>query len=144
MQESKRTAPHFYVMLDVDMSEAIRLRRHCLDTLGWERPPTFTDFIVAACARALRADPMPSSDWRMGIAQATTVNIGSRWDSRTVDVPVIQEADRSSPGAVVSSGSRGAARNGLLGLISGEEHGFKDLGMHGVDAFIAIVDPRIR
>ena len=112
MQESKRTAPHFYVMLDVDMSEAVRLRRHCVDKLGWERPPTFTDFIVAACARALRADS--DANVRLedgGLRRRATVDIGLAVGLEDgLTVPVIQEADTARiPGAVVpSTSSRGA------------------------------------
>lgn len=147
MQESKRTAPHFYVMLDIDMSEAVRLRRHCVDTLGWERPPTFTDFIVAACARALRADS--DANVRLedgGLRRRATVDIGIAVGLEDgLTVPVIQEADRLELQALSSQARAAAerARNGRLleSDLAEKSMVVSNLGMHGVDAFIAIVDP---
>ncbi len=147
MQESKRTIPHFYVMVDVDMGEAVRLRRHCVDTLAWERPPTFTDLIVAACARALRADP--DANVRLedgGLRRRTTVDIGIAVGLEDgLVVPVIQDADRIELQAL-SLQARAAAERARSGRLLESDLAEKsmvvsNLGMHGVDAFIAIVDP---
>jgi len=146
MQASKRTVPHFYVMVDVDMSEAVRLRRHCVDALGWIRPPTFTDLIVAACAHALRA--CPDANVRLeneGLRTRTTVDIGIAvgFEERLV-VPVIQEADQLELEAL-SSQARASAERARSGRLLGSDLAERsmvvsNLGMHGVDAFIAIVD----
>jgi pyruvate dehydrogenase E2 component (dihydrolipoamide acetyltransferase) len=147
MQESKRTVPHFYVMSDVDMSEAVRLRRHCVDTLGWERPPTFTDLIVAACAHALRTDS--DANVRLeegGLRRRATVDIGIAVGLEDgLVVPVIREADRLELQAL-SFQARAAAERARSGRLLESDLTEKsmvvsNLGMHGVDAFIAIVDP---
>lgn len=147
MQESKRTVPHFYVMLDVDMSESVRLRRYCVDTLGWERPPTFTDLIVAACARALRADSNANVALEDGgLRRRATVDIGIAVGLEDgLIVPVIQEADRLEL-RVLASQARAAAERARTGRLLESDLAERsmvvsNLGMHGVDAFIAIVDP---
>lgn len=146
MQASKQTVPHFYLMVDVDMSEAVRLRSHCVDTLGWAKPPTFTDLIVAACARALRS--CPDANVRLeseGLRRRTTADIGIAVGfEEGLVVPVIQEADQLELEAL-SSQSRAAAERARSGHLLGSDLAERsmvvsNLGMHGVDAFIAIVD----
>jgi pyruvate dehydrogenase E2 component (dihydrolipoamide acetyltransferase) len=146
MQASKQTVPHFYVMVDVDMSEAVQLRRHCVDELRWPRAPTFTDLVVAACARALRA--CPEANVRLedqGLRRRTTVDIGIAVGFEDgLIVPVIQEADRL-PLETLSSEARASAERARNGRLLGSDLAERsmvvsNLGMHGVDAFIAIVD----
>jgi pyruvate dehydrogenase E2 component (dihydrolipoamide acetyltransferase) len=146
MQESKRTVPHFYVMVDVDMGEAVRLRSRCVDELGWEKPPTFTDLIVAACARALRASP--DTNVRLedgGLRRRASVDIGIAVGfEEGLVVPVIQEADKLTLQAL-SSAARAAAERARSGRLLGSDLAERsmvvsNLGMHGVDVFIAIVD----
>jgi len=146
MQASKQTVPHFYVMVDVDMSEAVRLRLHCVDVLGWARAPTFTDLIVAACARALRT--CPEANVRLegeGLRRHTTSDVGIAVGfEEGLVVPVIQEADQLEL-EELSNRAREAAERARGGRLLGSDLAERsmvvsNLGMHGVDAFVAIVD----
>jgi pyruvate dehydrogenase E2 component (dihydrolipoamide acetyltransferase) len=147
MQASKQTVPHFYVLVDVDMGEAVRLRSHCVDELGWERAPTFTDLIVAACAHALRERPDVNVKLDgAGLRRRTTVDIGIAVGlEEGLIVPVVENVDRLDLRALSESAGRAAARarsGRLLGSDLAERSlVVSNLGMHGVDAFIAIVDP---
>jgi pyruvate dehydrogenase E2 component (dihydrolipoamide acetyltransferase) len=146
MQHSKQTVPHFYVMADADMSEAVRLREHCTETLGWERPPTYTDLIVAACAKALAS--LPELNVRLredGLERRTTIDIGVAvgLDDGLI-VPVLQSVDRL-PLQTLSTNARDAAERARAGRLIASDVAERsmvvsNLGMHGVDAFIAIVD----
>ena len=146
MQASKQAIPHFYVLVDVDMSEAVRLRRHCVDALDWAKPPTFTDLIVVACARALRS--CPEANVRLekeGLRRRTTADIGIAVGLEDgLVVPVIQEADQlelEELSAVARASAERARSGRLLGSDLAERSMVvSNLGMHGVDAFIAIVD----
>jgi pyruvate dehydrogenase E2 component (dihydrolipoamide acetyltransferase) len=146
MQASKQTVPHFYVLVDVDMSEAVRLRRHCLDTLGWERAPTFTDLIVVACARSLRECPdvnVKLDDG--GLRRRMTVDIGIAVGfEEGLIVPVVKDVDQLEL-RTLSVATREAAERARSGRLLGSDLAERslvvsNLGMHGVDAFIAIVD----
>jgi pyruvate dehydrogenase E2 component (dihydrolipoamide acetyltransferase) len=146
MQASKQTVPHFYVLADVDMSEAVRLRAHCVDALGWERPPTFTDLIVVACARALGERPdvnVKLSDG--GIRRRSSIDIGIAVGlEEGLIVPVLKDVDQLELQAV-SVATRAAAERARSGRLIGSDVAERslvvsNLGMHGVDAFIAIVD----
>ncbi len=146
MQASKQTVPHFYVLAEVDMSEAVRLRAECVDTLGWERAPTFTDLIVVACARALGERPevnVKLSDG--GIRRRSSIDIGIAVGLEDgLIVPVLNDVDQLELQAV-SVATRAAAERARSGRLLGSDVTERslvvsNLGMHGVDAFIAIVD----
>jgi pyruvate dehydrogenase E2 component (dihydrolipoamide acetyltransferase) len=146
MQESKRTVPHFYVLVDVDMGEAVRLRSHCADTLGWSRPPTFTDLIIAACARGLAERPEVNVLLEgEGMRRRTSIDIGIAVGFEDgLIVPVLQNADRLEL-QELSSAAQAAAERARSGRLLGSDLGERsmvvsNLGMYGVDAFIAIVD----
>jgi pyruvate dehydrogenase E2 component (dihydrolipoamide acetyltransferase) len=146
MQDSKQTVPHFYVMVDVDMNEAVRLRRHCTETLGWERPPTYTDLVVAACAQALRE--LPDLNVRLEgerLRRRATVDVGIAVGLEDgLIVPVLDGVDRL-PLRTLSERAREAVERARSGRLQVSDLGersmvISNLGMHGVDAFIAIVD----
>ncbi|NJM42139.1 MAG: hypothetical protein HC853_15995, partial [Anaerolineae bacterium] len=74
---SKRNAPHFYLLVDVDMKQAERLRHYCQKALGWERKPTINDVILRAAALALRATPEVNVSCRgESYVQYDEVNLG--------------------------------------------------------------------
>ena len=56
MSESARTIPHFYVTMSVDM-EAVAAWREAHAGEGGEKA-SYNDFVVAACAAALREEPV--------------------------------------------------------------------------------------
>jgi pyruvate dehydrogenase E2 component (dihydrolipoamide acetyltransferase) len=146
MQDSKQTVPHFYVMADVDMSDAVRLREHSTDALGWQRPPTYTDLIVAACARAFR--DVPDLNVRLdgdGLRRRATIDIGIAVGSEEgLIVPVLERVDRLGLRTLSTRTREAVARARAGRLLASDliERSMvvSNLGMHGVDAFIAIVD----
>jgi pyruvate dehydrogenase E2 component (dihydrolipoamide acetyltransferase) len=147
MTASKQTVPHFYLMADVDMTQAQRLRTHCRQTLGWERVPTYTDILVRACALALAALPevnLVYSD--EGLIERQTVDIGVAVGTEGgLIVPVVSRADglslRETSERIHGLAER--ARQGRMreGDLSPKSMVVSNLGMQGVDAFIAIIDP---
>ncbi len=146
MQESKRTVPHFYVLVEVDMGEAVRLRSHCAETLGWPKPPTFTDLIIAACARALRERPEVNVLLEdEGVRRRRSIDVGMAVGFEDgLIVPVLQNVDGLEL-QELSSAAQAAAERARSGRLLGSDLGERsmvvsNLGMHGVDAFIAIVD----
>ena len=59
--ESKFTAPHFYVTVEIDMDAAVDLREQ-LQRLE-EAKVSFNDLVVKACAKALTRFPMVNASW---------------------------------------------------------------------------------
>ena len=145
-QTSKQTVPHFYLMVDADMTEAQRLRVCLREQAGWERAPTYTDLMVRACALAVSNLPEVNVAYTdAGLTRRTTIDIGI---AVSVDdgllVPVLVECDRLSLREISSEVRRLAeqARAGRMLLPSGLHKSLvvSNLGMYGVDAFAAIID----
>lgn len=146
MSASKQTVPHFYLMVDVDMTEANRLRDYCVG-LGWERPPTYTDILTRACALSIAEMPSVNCSYAEGggVVQRERVGIGV---AVAVDegliVPTLPDADQQNLQST-SENLRGLAQRARAGRLKPADLGEKsmvisNLGMYGVDAFIAIID----
>jgi pyruvate dehydrogenase E2 component (dihydrolipoamide acetyltransferase) len=147
MQASKQTVPHFYVTVDANMAQAQRLRTHCVDELGWEQPPTYTDILVQACALALAAMPNLNAAYSPeGALPRPSADIGVAvgLDDGLV-VPVLAGADQLSL-SETSRRLKQMIERARQGSLTQSDLGPKsmvvsNLGIYGVDAFIAIIDP---
>jgi pyruvate dehydrogenase E2 component (dihydrolipoamide acetyltransferase) len=146
MLESKRGVPHFYLLADVDMSEVQGLRSSCLTQLGWSRPPSITEFVVAASARALAAFPAVNVSYtEPGLIRRRQANVGIAVAvEEGLLVPVVHGADRLDL-AELSERTRELAVRAREGRLREADVGDRsivvsNLGMEGVDAFIAIID----
>lgn len=146
MAQSKQTAPHFYLSVDVDMTEVNRKRAEW-KAQGGEIVPSINDFIVRACAQALTACPsLNSKITERGVELLSDFNIGIAvaLDDGLV-VPVIRNADRLSLKELASQSralAERAQRKKLFPLdYEGGTFTVSNLGMLGVDHFIAIINP---
>jgi pyruvate dehydrogenase E2 component (dihydrolipoamide acetyltransferase) len=146
MAASKQQVPHFYLMAEVDMTQVQALRRHCTDALGWEKAPTYTDILVRACALALRALPQVNRSFHaQGILSHEAINIGLAVSTdEGLVVPTLVNADRASLREVSANVRALAKRAREMRLrpadLSSKSLSISNLGMHRVDAFIAIID----
>ncbi|MEX0928238.1 MAG: dihydrolipoamide acetyltransferase family protein, partial [Balneolales bacterium] len=61
LAESKFGSPHFYETIDIDMKKAVEARTSI--NAGGEVKISFNDFVVKACAMALRMHPKVNSSW---------------------------------------------------------------------------------
>jgi pyruvate dehydrogenase E2 component (dihydrolipoamide acetyltransferase) len=146
MQASKQTVPHFYLMLDVDMSAAQSLRTYCREVLRWERAPTYTDLMVRACGLALRAVPaMNMSYVDEQLVRHRTANIGIAVSTEDgLLVPVLSNADTMAlqdvSAQVRDITERARQRRLTASDLSAKSMVVSNLGMYGIDAFVAIID----
>lgn len=146
MVASKQQVPHFYLMVDVDMTHVNQLRLYCQQVAGWERPPTYTDIFVRACALTLADMPSVNCSFHPdGLVQHEHIAIGVATNTDAgLLVPVIANADRLSL-KHVSAAVHDVARRAREGRLKPGDTGPKsmvvsNLGMYGIDAFIAIID----
>jgi len=109
--------------------------------------PGFTDYVLAAAARALRAHPIVNSQVTDdGIALLPDVHVGLAvaLDEGLV-VPVVRNADRIDLVTLAQETKRlaTAARSGSLALgdLEGGTFSVSALGMFGVDAFTPVINP---
>ena len=146
MAQSKRTAPHFYLGIDVDMTEVNRKRAE------WKEQkaavvPSINDFIVWACAKALKQFPSLNSTLTEGGVELWSdihIGIAVALDEGLM-VPVIRNADHLSLEELARQSRSLAERAQGKKLFPLDYEGatftVSNLGMFGVDDFIAIINP---
>ena len=109
--------------------------------------PGFTDYIIAAAARALRLHPIANSQvTAAGIELLTDINVGLAVSlDDGLMVPVVRNTDSLSLAALSVETKRlaGAARSGSLALadLEGGTFSVSALGMFGVDGFTPVINP---
>jgi pyruvate dehydrogenase E2 component (dihydrolipoamide acetyltransferase) len=146
MTQSKQTAPHFYVSMDIDMTAVSRLRAEWKDR-GENSVPSINDFILHTCARALKDFPSLNSTYtEQGIMMHADINIGTAVAlEEGLVVPVIRNADRLSLVELVRQSRElidKAQKKKLFPLdYEGGTFTVSNLGMFGADSFIAIINP---
>jgi pyruvate dehydrogenase E2 component (dihydrolipoamide acetyltransferase) len=147
MAESKATAPHFYLQVDVDVSLAVEARRRIKAAAAdGTVVPSFNDIVVKACAQALREHPHANSAYRDGgyeLYSRVNVGIAVAADDALV-VPTIFDADRKGLAAIAEE-SRSLAQRVREGTVTppelaGGTFTVSNLGMYGIDSFSAIVN----
>ena len=145
MHYSKQTMPHFYVTVAIDMTDLMNLRKEARREHGLKA--SVNDFIVKAAALTLRECP-----------KLNNVCVGSTIHSREsihigvamaleegLVAPVIRNADELSLQDIHLAGRDLLARAREKKLLPHEYNGgtftVSNMGMLGVDEFIAIIIP---
>ena len=139
---SKQTIPHFYLFIDVDMTEAAGWRETY--NRSTEERITFTDLIIKATASALVEFPdMNAYAEKDRLVLKADINIGV---ATVVDegllVPVIPHADRKSLQEISALLKRNieAAKRGIVAPHAGS-FTITSLGMYGIKGFVPIINP---
>jgi len=148
MAEAKATVPHFYLSMEIDMSEVVKLRARLKEIAAeGQVVPTFNDIVVKACARALRDFPRANGSYRDGrIELYSRVNVGVAVAARdALVVPVVFDADMKSLGEI-GARSRELAQKVRDGTVtppelSGGTFTVSNLGMFGISNFSAVINP---
>jgi pyruvate dehydrogenase E2 component (dihydrolipoyllysine-residue acetyltransferase) len=149
MVDAKTAVPEFQVTVEARVDLAVSLRQQLKDSVPGAEKVTMTDFLVRACALALRKFPEVNSSWVDGKFQRKrSINIGlavAPSQGMGLLVPVVHDADVKDL-IQISIESRQVierARSGrpAEGDLSGATFSISNLGMFGVDEFTAIINP---
>jgi pyruvate dehydrogenase E2 component (dihydrolipoamide acetyltransferase) len=146
MAEAKSTMPEFTLTTDVDMEAAVALRQQFAD-LGDERPPSLGDFVIKACALALREHPRVNASYRGDqIELHGRVNVGVAVAApEALFVPTVLDADTKTLGQIAAA-VRELAQRGRSGSLTppemaGATFTVSNLGMFGISHFTAVLNP---
>ncbi len=159
LAQSKFTAPHFYLTVDVDAARAAALRERINASAGEEgsgsgngetsRRISFNDLITKACAMALRRHPQVNASYlaeageiryykHVHVAVAVAVDEG-------LVTPVIRHADLKGIRAIGEEthemASRAREKQLDLKEMEGSTFTTSNLGMFGIEEFTAIINP---
>jgi pyruvate dehydrogenase E2 component (dihydrolipoamide acetyltransferase) len=148
MAESKATAPDFVLNVDVDMEEAVDLRKRLKAAAAEGQPvPSFNDFVVKAAALALVDFPRANGAYRDGKFELySRVNVGVAVAGQdALVVPTVFDADSKSLGQIAKE-SRALAERVRAGAITPPELSsgtftVSNLGMFGIQSFVAVINP---
>ena len=149
MSESKSTVPEFQVTVEARVDLAVSTRQQLKDSVPGAEKVTMTDFLVRACALALRKFPEVNSSWVDGKFQRKrSINIGlavAPSQGMGLLVPVVHDADLKDI-VQISIESRQVIERARAGRpnegdLSGATFSISNLGMFGVDEFTAIINP---
>ena len=145
LAESKFSAPHFYLNLEINMDNAIAART-AINNQG-EGKISFNDMVVKAVAKSLKKHPNVNSGWygdfirrneHVHIGVAVAVEDG-------LLVPVVRFADTKplqQIGAEVKEFAQKAKDKKLQPSDwEGNTFTISNLGMFGIDSFTAIINP---
>jgi len=147
LQESKTTAPHFYLTVDCEIDALLAARRQMNDQAPDGVKVSVNDLIIRAAAMALIKVPKANASWEgdhtrlfthADIAMAVAVDGG-------LVTPVIWAAEQKGLAeiATISRDLATRARDGKLAPeeFSGGSFTISNLGMYGVREFAAVINP---
>ncbi|WP_149277206.1 pyruvate dehydrogenase complex dihydrolipoamide acetyltransferase [Pareuzebyella sediminis] len=144
LAESKFTAPHYYLTIEVNMENAIASRKQIN-----EMPDTkvsFNDMVVKACAMALKKHPQVNTTWNGDTTKYNHhvhVGVAVAVDEGLV-VPVLKFTDQLSLTQIGTAVKdlAGRARNKKLAPAEMEGSTFtvSNLGMFGIVEFTSIIN----
>lgn len=139
LAESKFTAPHYYLTIEVNMDNAMESRK-LINSLP-DTKVSFNDMVVKACAMALKKHPQVNSSWTEAatiINHHVNVGVAVAVEDGLV-VPVVNHTDLLSLTQIGSSikDLAGKARSKKLQPkeMEGSTFTVSNLGMFGIEEF---------
>ena len=143
--ESKFSAPHFYLTVEINMDKAVEMRPK-LNEISPVKI-SFNDLVVKACAVALQQHPAVNSSWlgdKIRFNQHINIGVAVAVDEGLL-VPVIRHANMKSLSQINQEVRvmAGKARERKLqpDEMSGNTFTISNLGMFGIEEFTAIINP---
>jgi len=145
LAESKFSAPHFYLTMDIDMDEAIAARKTINDS--GDTKVSFNDLVIKAASMALRHHPRVNSSWlgdTIRYNQHIHIGVAVAVDEGLL-VPVVRFADHKGLAEINAEVKNFAERAKTKKLQPQDWEGntftISNLGMFGIEEFTAIINP---
>lgn len=142
--ESKFSAPHFYLTVEINMDNAVMARK---DLKAAEIRVSFNDIVIKACAAALRKHPEINSSWlgdKIRVNQDVNIGVAVAVPDGLL-VPVIKHADAKSLSYINQEVRTLAGKAKEKKLQPEEMQGntftISNLGMFDIEEFTAIINP---
>ncbi|MFZ5441002.1 MAG: pyruvate dehydrogenase complex dihydrolipoamide acetyltransferase [Myxococcota bacterium] len=144
LTEVKPGVPHFYLTIDVEMDQALKLRE---EAKAQELKLSVNDVIVKATAMAVRKFPRINQVFAGDhIQQLHTVDVGVAVAIEDgLITPMVRDADQKGL-AEIAAEIRDLAERAKKKALKPEEYAggsitVSNLGMFGIDSFIAVINP---
>lgn len=146
LAESKFTAPHFYLTIELDMSRAIGAREAINAHIAPDKI-SFNDMVIKAVAVALKQNPKVNSSWlgdRIRYNEHVHIGVAVAVEDGLL-VPVVRFAD-GKPLRAIGAEVRDLANKAKEKKLQpaeweGNTFTISNLGMFGIEEFTAIINP---
>ena len=144
---SKTTIPHFYVSADIDMTEAMALRKRINETLEGDVRVSVNDLVIKASVNTIKRFPKFNSSYTDdGIRMHDSINIGiAIAEEDGLIMPAILDCGNKSL-TEISTASKDLVNRSQTGTLQVEEYtggtfSISNMGMFDVTSFVAIIQP---
>jgi len=147
MTLSKTTVPHFYLTVDCEIDELLRVRK-ALNARDEKLKLSVNDFVIRACALALMEVPQANVSWegpgKMRRWHTADIAIAVALDEGLI-TPIVRGAERKGL-AQVSTEMKTLAEKARTGKLLPEDYqggsfSISNLGMFGIKQFDAVINP---
>ena len=144
---SKTTIPHFYVTTDIDMTDAMSLRKEINASLEGDVRVSVNDLVIKACVHTIKQYPKFNSSYTDdGIRMHESINIGIAIaeDDGLIMPAILDCGDKSL--TEISAASKDLVQRSQSGTLHVEEYtggtfSVSNMGMFDVTSFVAIIQP---
>ncbi|MCC7503215.1 MAG: 2-oxo acid dehydrogenase subunit E2 [Flavobacteriales bacterium] len=146
LAESKFTAPHFYLTIELDMSRAMQVREAINASIAPDKV-SFNDMVIKAVAVSLKSNPKVNSSWlgdRIRYNEHVHIGVAVAVEDGLL-VPVVRFAD-GKPLRTIGAEVRDMAKKAKEKKLQpadweGNTFTISNLGMFGIEEFTAIINP---
>ncbi len=146
LAESKFTAPHFYLTLEIDMQRAMQVREAINASIAPDKV-SFNDMVIKAVAVSLKSNPKVNSSWlgdRIRYNEHVHIGVAVAVEDGLL-VPVVRFAD-GKPLRTIGAEVRDMAKKAKEKKLQpadweGNTFTISNLGMFGIEEFTAIINP---
>jgi len=147
MAQSKQTAPHYYLTLDIDMTAALAFREQLNAAADEQHRVSINDLVVKACALALGRHPRFNAEFAgesIKVHEQVDIDIGIALDEGLI-APALLDCGDKSLGRIAAE-ARDLIARAKSGHLRAEEYGrgtftITNLGAYGVEMLIGIINP---
>ena len=144
--EAKNTIPHFYLTIDCVIDELAKARKRINETADGYKL-SVNDFIIRACAAALRKVPQANASWTeeaVRLYDNVDISVAVATDDGLI-TPIIRNADKKSLSAISNEmrelAGRAKAKKLKLEEFQGGGFSISNLGMYGMKSINPIINP---
>ena len=142
--EAKTTIPHFYLTIDCIIDEIVKVRKDLADS-GVK--VSVNDFVIKACALALRKVPQANASWTdeaIRLYNNVDISVAVATPEGLI-TPIVRDADKKGLAAISAEvkdlAARAKAKKLKLDEFQGGGFSISNLGMFGIKEFSAIINP---
>lgn len=145
LAESKFSAPHFYLTMDIDMDRAVEARKRINE--DGKNKISINDMVIKAVAAALIKNPKANSSWlgdKIRINHHIHIGVAMAVDEGLI-VPVVKFANQKSMSAISAEvkiySEKAKSKKLQPEEFTGNTFTISNLGMYGIEEFTAIINP---